>query len=85
MDLFGPLPKQYCLYFYFLSILGFFLMAIVLIVTLYSLFSKKMGGNAGQLIMIFLGYFILYFQNRLLYTMCIDSTGAAGSKISGGL
>ena len=76
--LFGPLPEEYCLYFYFISIFGgiFALIAFIHIVVLL-LFSKD--SKKWQLIsafsMIFFMYFILYFKSRLLNTMCKSSLG----------
>lgn len=70
--LYGPLSKEYCLYFYFLSIIGFLSMFIILLAFIFvSLKSKKMD-NAFIVSSLSLAliYFIFYFQNRLLYSMC---------------
>ena len=69
--IYGPLSKDYCVYFYFLSMFGFILLAFTAILSLYIGITKgkkfeyflKMG-------MICIGYGIFYFQNRLLYHMC---------------
>lgn len=72
--LFGPLSKEYCLWFYLLSIIGFALFAFILISGIVMGVSKKRDMSfylhlfAGSL-----AYAIFYFQNRLLYSMC--STG----------
>jgi hypothetical protein len=76
MDLFSPLPKEYCVYFYFLSIIGFTLMSIAIVFGAISAFKNKKIGNIGQLSMIVIGYFIFYFQNRLLYGMCFHGNSA---------
>lgn len=88
MDLFTPLSKEYCLYFYILSVLGFILMSIALIFGVFGLFSKNGTKNMGKLFMVVSAYFILYFQNRLLYSMCVNassgaSSAAADAKIGG--
>jgi len=74
--LFGPLSKQYCLYFYLLSIFGFVFLVIAVLGMLFNLFSKKMDGKiVGGFLMAALGYGIFYFQSRLLYSMCSHSEG----------
>jgi hypothetical protein len=72
---FGPLRKPYCNYFYFLSVFGYIFMIGSLISLLYiGAKTKKtepkfyMAGFA-----VIFTYGIIYFQNRLLYSMCIGS------------
>ena len=72
--LFGPLSRQYCIYFYYLSVIGFILLAFVLLSTIYiAIATKRSFSFIYQMFMIALGYAIFYFQNRLLYSMCINS------------
>ena len=72
--LFGPLSKDYCLYFYFLSVIGFVFIAIFLISSLLIGFSKKHGVEYYlQVFSVALGYGIFYFQNRLLNSMCYSA------------
>ena len=78
MDLFGPLPQNYCLYFYFLSMIGYVLMILALVFGIFSYFSNKKFVGFGQLFMIVTGYFIIYFQNRLLYSMCYSTLKREG-------
>lgn len=71
---FGPLPEYYCLYFYAVSVFAAIVAAIALINVVFLMFSK--GGNRqimGTYIMLFTVYFVLYFQNRLLNTICEKS------------
>ncbi len=73
-QLFGVLPKEYCMYFYYLSVFGFILLSITLVASLSMAFSKPRGkGFALGAIMTILGYAVFYFQNRLLYSMCAHS------------
>ncbi len=68
--LFGAFPKEYCLYFYFLEIFAF----IALIITIISVItSYKTFKNKSLLFVILLQPLILYFESRLLYSMCIGS------------
>ena len=72
--LFGPLSKQYCFYFYFLSL--FFLISLVFFVAtgLYVGISKKKGLTYYlPMILVSTLYGMLYLQNRLLFVMCSHS------------
>jgi hypothetical protein len=70
-NLFSPLGKEYCQFFYYLSILGFIFMAIVLLSALFIGITKGKGMQFYlKMLSLALGYGIFYFQNRLLYTMC---------------
>lgn len=69
MDLFSPLPKEYCLYFKVLSIISFAAIIIVLFYGIINYNSKKFMGFT-PILMAAISYFIIYFQNRLLYGMC---------------
>lgn len=72
--LFGPLSKQYCVYFYFLSIFGFILLAIFIVSSIMVGLSKRRGIDYYmQVVGIALGYAIFYFQNRLLHSMCVGT------------
>jgi len=69
--LFGPLQKEYCLWFLFLSALGLIWLFFYIISAFYIGVMKKKGFD--YFITVFsvgIAYFIFYFQNRLLYTMC---------------
>ena len=81
--LFGPLSKQYCLYFYLLSVFGFIFLAIAVIGMLFNMFSKKMDSKVvGGFLMAALGYGIFYFQSRLLYSMCSHAEGLESGTFS---
>ena len=72
--LFGPLDRKFCDYFWLLSVLGFVLLAVLLISSLLVGISKNKGSDFYfQTISIALGYAIFYFQNRLLHSMCTGS------------
>ena len=72
--LFGPLSKQYCLYFYFLSIIGLVFVVLIVVSALFIGITKRKGLDF-YLAMLSgaLAYGILYFQNRLLHSMCVGS------------
>lgn len=75
MDLFGSLPKEYCMYFYALSLAGFVLVCLVGVSLLLE-FNAKRKFDIWDLIkyvILSLGYVLYYLQNRLLYNMCKNS------------
>ena len=69
---YGPLSQDYCIYFYFLSILGFVMMSLTVLSGLVVGVTKKKGSSFFiSVLMIALAYGVFYFQNRLLYSMCV--------------
>ena len=72
--IFGPLDSKYCDYFYILSVIGFLLLVVLVTSSLFVGISKRKGIDFYLgMIGVSFGYIILYFQNRLLYSMCTDS------------
>lgn len=72
-SVFGPLSKENCQYFLVFSIIGFIFMILailgLIIVILKS--GKKLDMNLViNMVMVILGYFLTYYSNRLLYTIC---------------
>ena len=72
--LFGPISKQYCFYFYILSVFGLVSLVFFVVSTL------VLGLSKGKGIMFYLGaisvavvYGMIYLQNRMLYNMCSHS------------
>jgi energy-coupling factor transporter transmembrane protein EcfT len=77
--LYGPLSKKYCLFFYYLSVIGFVLLVFVVLYTVYASFSKKLPYHFyASMFSLFVIYSISYFQNRLLYSMCAASPRKEG-------
>lgn len=73
-SIFSPLHKEFCIYFYYLSVFGFALLIFTLLSAIVVTIVKKKGFDfVLQMILLSLGYFIFYFQNRLLYSMCVNS------------
>jgi len=69
--LFGPLGKEYCIWFYFLSILSFVGLILYLVVGIYRGISKKKDALYFLgVILVSFWYGLAYFQNRLFYSMC---------------
>lgn len=73
---FGPLGKEYCIYFYVLSIVfGFlFALSVISIVSFAIMNFKKVNSMfIVNSLMVLLNTYLAYLANRLLHTMCIRS------------
>lgn len=71
---FAPLDREYCDYFFYLSVINFMLFLYILLAGLYVfLFDKKKEG-LFSILLVSLPTFVAYFTNRLLYSMCVGST-----------
>jgi len=70
-SLFGPLGKEYCYYFYALSLFGLVSLAILLFSAFMMMASRRRGATFYlQLVSAAVLYGMLYLQNRLLFNMC---------------
>ena len=73
---FGPLDKQSCIYFLFLSMLFFGVLIFTMVGELLAIVKRwkelDMRMVTGGVLLLF-NAFIAYFVNRLLYTMCSKS------------
>ena len=73
---FGPLPREYCVYFYILSIvLGslFVFSAISIAFFMIMHFNKFNVTFVINSVMVLLNIFLAYIANRLLHTMCVKA------------
>jgi len=68
---FAPYNKDYCVYFYILTIITFIFFVMSMWQSLYSLFNGKIG--LGLAVTLPITPFLLYFTNRLMYSMCVGS------------
>jgi hypothetical protein len=77
MNLFGPLDRKYCNYFYYMSVLSFIIFCISFIGIIFSVFhlikNKKNVLNVFFSSNLLISSFLAYLVNRLMYTMCINS------------
>ena len=71
-DLFSPLDRKYCDYFYFLSVLFFVMFVVMVIKVLSEIFGKGKPKLADCLVLL-TQPLLLYFINRLNYSMCAGS------------
>jgi len=65
---FSPYGKDYCVYFYALTVASF----IFLVMALFNTINLAIKGELGlfEIPLSLLGPFLLYFNNRMLYSMC---------------
>ena len=72
-SLFGPLGPQYCDYFYFLTVFFFIVFVVTTLTVLMKCFSKKRGLKLTDCFILITQPLMLYFINRLYYSMCMGS------------
>jgi hypothetical protein len=73
---FGPLPREYCVYFYALSIVFGIMFATSAVSITYFMIMHIKKVNTMFIInsvFILLNSFFVYLANRLLHTMCVKS------------
>lgn len=73
---FGPLDKQSCVYFLFLTMLFFAALIFIIFAELLYVIRNYKKINFKVLthgLLLLFNIFIAYFVNRLLYTMCSKS------------
>jgi len=69
---FGPLSRKYCVWFYWLSVVGFVMLILLLVTSVYFAYIKKLSPSVVySIVSSALVYGMFYFQNRLFYTMCL--------------
>lgn len=71
---FGPLPREYCVYFYILSIVFGISFVLSVISIAYFMITNIKKVNAmfiANSFFILLNTFLAYLANRLLHTMCV--------------
>ena len=73
---FGPLDKKYCMYYFLLTVIFFVLLVLTFVFEIMILVKNYKRLNSinitGGLLVLF-NALIVYFVNRLLYTMCSKS------------
>jgi hypothetical protein len=73
-SLFGPLSRDYCALFYYLSVINLVFFLLILVSGVAMLVTKKVPLTfSWHLISVLVMYAVFYLQNRLLYNMCSGS------------
>lgn len=73
---FGPLPREFCLYFYILSIIFGILFVLSLISIVFFMITNYKKVNVMFVInslLVLFNIFLAYLANRLLNTMCVKT------------
>jgi hypothetical protein len=73
---FGPLPREYCVYFYILTIMSAiaFVMSSVTIAYYMATHIKKVDAMfVFNSFYVLFSSFLVYFVNRMLHSMCVKS------------
>ena len=70
--LFGPIGKEYCMYFYFLSVFAYILFIMALVSGMMMAMKGKVKNMLNAFIVVFQP-FLLYFVNRIFYSICVNS------------
>lgn len=82
-DLFAPLDKDYCLLFYWLTVVNFIFLVVAalgFVSSLVMLFRGKITIMSGVYsFLMILVYALMYFQTRLFYSMCVTGNMKAGT------
>ena len=84
---FAPLDKDYCLLFYWLTVVNFIFLVIAglgFVSALVMLFRGKVTiMSAFYSFLMILVYALMYFQSRLFYSMCITGNMKVGTYVAG--
>jgi hypothetical protein len=75
-SIYGPLDKQSCMYFLFLTIVFFIVLVLTLLSEIFFLIKNYKNITRGNIVtglLMIINIFILYFVNRLFYNMCVRS------------
>ena len=67
--LLSPLSREYCAYFYYLTVFTLLFFVIAFAETVYSIVRGDVSIIRALVSLVF--PFIIYFQNRLMYSMCV--------------
>ncbi len=71
-SLLGPLGPEYCYYFYILMVISLIVLAAAVVGVIRRLLTDKKA-EILTLLVLLVRPILVYFVNRLLYTMCIGS------------
>lgn len=69
-SLFSPFGREYCLYYYYLTVITFVFFVLSFVSALYLVITKKLALSSALYSLVM--SFLLYFNNRLLYSMCVN-------------
>jgi len=73
--LFSPLGKEWCLYYFFILVFVFIVSLIAVFSSLMEVINLKKKSFSSIIVTLLpiVTYAILYFQSRLIYSICLGS------------
>jgi len=72
-DLFEPLSAKYCDYFYYLTVIFFIITCMTVLSLLVNVVQGKNKMKLSKMAIVVSQPLILYFINRLNYSMCVGA------------
>jgi len=73
-DFFGPLGKENCIFYYILEVFFFLAFIVSAFMLGYETFYKRINIMENKRTLWIVGYsFLMYYLNRLTYSICINS------------
>ena len=75
-SIYGPLDKQAGVYFMFLTVVFFIILVLTLLSEVFFLIKNYKNIKRENIvtgILMLINIFVVYFVNRLLYNMCVNS------------
>jgi hypothetical protein len=67
----SPYSHEYCAYYFYLTVFALIFLAMAMVDAATRLYKNKI--SLFDAFMSIMGPFVLYFTNRLLYSMCLGS------------
>lgn len=67
----SPYSHEYCAFYFYLTVFALIFLVLAIADAAVSLYKNKVG--VFDAIMSLFGPFLIYFTNRLLYSMCVGS------------
>jgi len=72
-SLFSPLGVEHCAYFYYTTVISFVIFCVTIGAFVLSALQKKNKMNISHMIVLASQLLLVYFVNRLQYSMCVGS------------
>jgi len=73
--LFSPMGRDMCAYFFWLTVIAFIVFVLAACDVIKSIITRKGGLSLSKLlrgVLTLVFPFLIYFNNRLLYSMCVN-------------
>lgn len=71
-QLFSPLGKEWCSYFLYLMYFSFVALVMTVLASVYDILQKRPKFNASHYVFSIMNAGVMYFVNRLMYSICVN-------------